>query len=315
MNSRVQWLDETPGAVGGVSWLGDGMLGTPWVVKKWFPERTDAEWDQLDESDKSQLQALAQGVENKWAYAISQYKSQGACDATQPGRLAGALRAYLLSNGGTAENLGDDEDTFGPLECKEWMRVFDKQPDLAAAKDAIKVYQGGMGAQTGTPTYGWKAITLSDICGSSVKLPVCQPPVQPPGPECSPTKPCPEGFICENGKCVPGGGGGGSGGGGGGGGGLGVFGIVLLAGAAVGAIYLAMRGVGSERSDNPRARRVRVGDRVTGGHGADRDTGVVLSIEGDTALVAWDSLVKSPMNVRDLRLTTEHWSGGHRIRA
>ena len=236
--------------VGQVEWLGDsGMLGArPPVVKTWFPEITDEEWDQAASgqyagANTAEILAKANAANSIWYATISQYKSEGACDATKPGRLAGALRAYLIASGGDENNMGDEDDTFGTLECKEWMKVFNKQPDLAAAKSAIK---SGFGqVNTGTPTYGWRTVYLSDICGSSVKLPVCQPPqVQPPPPECSPTKPCPAGQICVDGKCVAQGGGGGGSGGGGGGGGVGTLGIVLLVGAALGAIYLAVGGVG-----------------------------------------------------------------------
>lgn len=181
---------------------GIGLGAPPPVVKRWFPERKDSEWDDLDDADKASLLNQASAVDAKWNATIQQYKAEGACDATKPGRLAGALRAYLIASGGEVENLGDDEDKFGPLECKEWMRVFNKQPDLASAKDSIKAGFGSV--QTGTPTYGWRTVYLADICGSKITLPVCQPPAgpPPPAPQCSDKKPCPVGEKCVDGKCV-----------------------------------------------------------------------------------------------------------------
>lgn len=187
---------------------GVGLGAMPYVVKKWFPEITEDEWTAAESgqyagANTAELLAKANAAEAQWQAGIKQYKAEGACDATQPGRLAGALRAYLLANGGEAENLGDDEDKFGELECKEWMRVFNKQPDAAAAKAAIQTFQGGMGKAVAN--HGWKVITLADICGSSVKLPVCKPaagPPPPPKPECDAKTPCPSGHKCVDGKCV-----------------------------------------------------------------------------------------------------------------
>lgn len=194
---------------------GDGQVGSmlgarPPVVKKWFPEITDEEWDlassgQYAGADTGSILAKAQAVEAKWNAVISQYRAEGGCDATKPGRLAGALREYLIANGAEEDNLGDDPDTFGPLECKEWMKIFNKQPDLAAAKASMKAGYGNV--QIGTPTYGWRTVYLSDVCGSNVKLPVCPPPgggaPPPPKPECDGTTPCPSGQECVEGKCVP----------------------------------------------------------------------------------------------------------------
>lgn len=61
------------------------------------------------------------------------------------------------------------------------------------------------------------------------------------------------------------------------------------------------------------ARSLAVGDRVTSGRGEDRDTGVVVAIDGDSVLVAWDSGVTTPSDPRDCRRTTERWSGGERV--
>lgn len=56
-----------------------------------------------------------------------------------------------------------------------------------------------------------------------------------------------------------------------------------------------------------------VGDRVTAGRGDDRDTGVIVAIDGDSVRVAWDSGVTTPADLRDCRRTTERWSGGERV--
>lgn len=45
--------------------------------------------------------------------------------------------------------------------------------------------------------------------------------------------------------------------------------------------------------------------RVEAGEGEDRDTGRIESIDGDMALVAWDSGVKTPCPLADLRLAGE----------
>jgi hypothetical protein len=89
-------------------------------------------------------------------------------------------------------------------------------------------------------------------CKSFGTPPACGAPKPPPfiEPECSPTKPCLAGQKCEGGKCVPVPGGGGGSSGGGGGSSSSPWGIILLAGAALGAIYLAMSGVGT-KADNP----------------------------------------------------------------
>lgn len=55
------------------------------------------------------------------------------------------------------------------------------------------------------------------------------------------------------------------------------------------------------------------GQRVTGGEGADRDTGVVDSIDGDMATVRSDSGVTTPVPVADLEPTIERHSGGRVI--
>lgn len=51
----------------------------------------------------------------------------------------------------------------------------------------------------------------------------------------------------------------------------------------------------------PQQYEIEVGDRVEAGEGEDNDTGRVESIDGDTAIVAWDSGVKTPADVSALR--------------
>jgi hypothetical protein len=55
------------------------------------------------------------------------------------------------------------------------------------------------------------------------------------------------------------------------------------------------------------------GMRVEAGEGEEHDTGVVHSIDGDNAVVGWDSGVTTPVPIQDLRPTSEHHSGGHRL--
>lgn len=47
---------------------------------------------------------------------------------------------------------------------------------------------------------------------------------------------------------------------------------------------------------------IEVGDRVEAGDGDDYDTGRVERIDGDSAIVAWDSGVKTPMDLTALRV-------------
>lgn len=63
---------------------------------------------------------------------------------------------------------------------------------------------------------------------------------------------------------------------------------------------------------------INVGDRVTAGEGADRDTGRVtkIGLTGDgvpMARVHWDSGVETSADLSDLSLTSERHSGGHRV--
>ncbi len=174
MNARVQWLEESPGTLGRVEWIGFGYEeGTP----VWQPG--------LSEEEK------------KSYFPWGQYS-----DATK--NLQGAINGFLATKG--CGKIATD-GKLGAGTC-------------AAAKLAVSL--GGPEGVVGPP-------------------PTCQSFGTPP--------------KCGGGGEAPGGGGGGiSPPGGGGGGvsppppaeksGMGVLGIVLLAGAALGAIYLATRGVG-----------------------------------------------------------------------
>ena len=46
---------------------------------------------------------------------------------------------------------------------------------------------------------------------------------------------------------------------------------------------------------------ITVGDRVEGGEGANHDTGIVLSIDGQMAVVAWDSHIQTAAPLTILR--------------
>lgn len=61
--------------------------------------------------------------------------------------------------------------------------------------------------------------------------------------------------------------------------------------------------------------RITNGDRVKFGRkGADGYcTGVVQSVDAGTARVAWDDGSVTEIAARDLRRTSERYSGGHRI--
>lgn len=260
----VRWI-EPQQTVTGVRWLGDleqaarygmGMLGaTPTLVKKWFPERTEAEWNNLDPADQDTLLKQAQTVEAKYNATINQYKAEGACDATKPGRLAGALRQMLMNKGAPAAALGPADDEFGLAECAAWYSLMGSSPTIEDAKQAI--YATNLSFNSGTATYGWMHLTLSNFCGSSVKLPSCGAPTGPQPKQCDagyeldssgncvPVGPtgcgsdtdCPPGQKCVDGTCQDGGGGVSKAGAAGGG----ILGVVLLVGATLGALYFAFQ--------------------------------------------------------------------------
>lgn len=275
MNANVKWLDEDVGVSGHVQWLGDsGMLGAaPSIIKKWFPERTDAEWDGLDAADQNTLLMQANAVEAQWNAKINEIRYNGGCDATKPGLLAGAMREHLLKNGGKLENMDDlGEKSFGPKDCAEWRRVFGKAPDQETVAKAIGLVTGSTSIWVKNGANGYtRQITLSSVCPSGFKLPSCPPPA---GPTKCPQVPCGPNEDCVDGDCLPkcptgqvrdpvtgvcaaaGGGGGGKSSGGG----IGALGIILLAGAALGAIFLATQGAGGPAS-NPRQQRYQVEGR------------------------------------------------------
>lgn len=70
---------------------------------------------------------------------------------------------------------------------------------------------------------------------------------------------------------------------------------------------------GHRTAEAPRRSRLQPGDRVTGGSGRDRDTGQIVSIQGNVAIVFWDSGVQTPIDVSDLHPTKERHSGGSRV--
>lgn len=208
----VRWIEDDPSPV---RWLPEGMVqgtpfgflgATPTLVKKWFPERTEAEWNGLDAADQDTLLKQAQTIEAKYNATISQYKAEGACDASKPGRLAGALRQMLINKGADAATLGPNADEFGISECSAWFTLFGASPSIDDAKQAI--YATNLGFNSGTATYGWMHLTLANFCGSSVKLPTCGAPGGGPAPSGKCTNDHPDcgaaGFICVNGDCVPG---------------------------------------------------------------------------------------------------------------
>lgn len=264
MNANVVWLNEDVGSVAGhVEWLGNGMLGAaPSIIKKWFPERTDAEWDNLDAADQNTLLMQANSVEAQWNGKINEIRYNGGCDATKPGLLAGAMREHLLKSGGKLENMDDlGAKSFGQKDCAEWRRIFGKAPDQETVAKAIGLVTGSTSIWVKNSANGYtRQITLSSVCPSGFKLPTCPAPT---GPAKCPQVPCGADEDCVNGDCLPkcptgqvrdpvtgvcakaGGGGGGKSSGGG----IGALGIILLAGAALGAIFLATKGVGAK--DNP----------------------------------------------------------------
>lgn|SRR5574341_573926 len=249
-----RWIeDQTPGTLSGppshVRWLGapGGMLGAaPYPVCKWFGgDPACTQWDQQPQDAKDAILKQANLLESQFNAQVATYKKEGGCDATIPDRLAGALKEYLVANGGDATKLSPMTEAFGPQDCAEWMKVFKKSPTIDDAKSA----------KTAT-TWNGKTISVSTICGGNVKLPICQVTdgaggEAPPAPPCGPANPCPPDQDCFKGDCLPKCGSGQkrdlatgdcvtatppkkSG--------LAIFGVFLLASAAIGLVYYNVRG-------------------------------------------------------------------------
>lgn len=155
--------------------LGSFLGAAPYPVGRWLPYEAK-NWDQLNAEQQAQAKQIALAQEAQYNSQVAAMKNRpGACDATVPGALAGALREYLLENGGVEANVGTEEDTFGPKEMDEWIRVFGQPPTAADA-----------GAAVGTVWFGSEAkvaIKLSTFC-KSVKVPTkaVQPVPQTPPP-------------------------------------------------------------------------------------------------------------------------------------
>lgn len=193
-----------PNGKGSLSGAQVGLGAAPWLIKKWFPERTDAEWDGLDDADKHTFLVQANAVEAQWNAKISEMRANGACDATKPGLLAGAMREYLLKNGGKTENMDDvGSKEFGPKDCKEWVRVFGSAPSEETVAKAIGLATGGTSPWVKNSANGHTLqITLKAVCPNGFKLPSCpQPGSGAPKDPCAGVT-CPPGQHCENGKCV-----------------------------------------------------------------------------------------------------------------
>lgn len=189
-----------------------GLGAAPALIKKWFPERTDAEWDNLDQADQFTLTQQANLVEAQWNAKIYEMRGNGACDATKPGLLAGAMREYLIKNGGKLENMDDLGDkSFGPKDCAEWWAVFKKAPDQETVAKGIGLVTGGTNVWVKNSANGYtRQITLGMVCPNGFKLPSCPEPGGGGGGKggggvIDPCKDvtCMSGQKCVDGKCVP----------------------------------------------------------------------------------------------------------------
>jgi len=133
-----------------------GLTMSPYVPKYFSYEAQH--WNDYPADVQQQINAQANLIESQRTAQYKNYVQEGACDATRPGRLAGGLRE-LLATIGEPKNLGPDESAFGPLECKEWWRIWDRPVERFDADAASH----GM---------------LDTICkGVTVKLPNCTKPV------------------------------------------------------------------------------------------------------------------------------------------
>lgn len=145
-------------------------------VPKYFSYEAQ-HWNQYPPDVQQQINAQANLIESQRTAQYKTYIQEGACDATRPGRLAGGLRELLVNIGGDVSKMGKDEAAFGPLECKEWWRIWDRGVEMFDA---------------GSASHGM----LDTICkGVTVKLPSCPKPVAAVAPAPKPIAPVSTGPI------------------------------------------------------------------------------------------------------------------------
>lgn len=191
--SQVRWIRPAANAVftdarvatSPFGWLGASFSAVcPIMVKRWLPDECK-HWAEYTPYQQGELTALAGSKEAEFNMHVAQLRARpGACDATIPGALAGALREHLVAKGG---KVGEAEDTFGSAELAEWMRVFGKAPTKEDAEAAV-----------GKTWFGPMPISLGTICPKGVTLPATSgipavvqpglPAVQPVTPPATPVK-------------------------------------------------------------------------------------------------------------------------------
>lgn len=141
-------------------------------VPTYFPYEAQ-HWNEYPADVQAQINAAAQAQQVAFNAQFNTIRSEGGCDATKPGRLAGALREKLVQAGGKLST--SDESVFGPAECAEWWKVFGKPPELA---DALSV----SAASIGSAKYD-----INTICYGKILLPNCPKPATPaPAPAPAP---------------------------------------------------------------------------------------------------------------------------------
>lgn len=163
----------------GFRWVSgpSGQLGEacPYPVTRWFPE-VCPDWDKAPDAQKAEIKAAAQAKEKEFNSQVATYKNRpGACDATVPGYLAGALKEKLIQSGVDPAILDPAEDIFGDKELKAWIAKFGHAPTQQEAKDAV-----------GTVWFNKQPINLDTFC-KSVTLPTA--PITGPGPVPPPPPP------------------------------------------------------------------------------------------------------------------------------
>lgn len=163
--------EQAAAGIGTVSGLG----AAPSLVCTYFPYECK-NWDQLSASQQAAVTASAKDINASFQAQMGLYRKEKACDGTQPGRMAGALKEHLIAKGGDPDKMDPDEAVFGPKECAEWWKVFGSAPTVADAK-----------ALFGTATVGPLKVTLENVCaGLTITAPSCPKPVVAPPPVTAP---------------------------------------------------------------------------------------------------------------------------------
>jgi hypothetical protein len=127
-------------------------------------------WNEYPPDIQSQIIAAAKQIDANLQAQYATIRNDGGCDANVSGRLAGALKEKLIKSGGDPAKMSADDSSFGPKECAEWWRIYDRgvtMDDVLAVSTAVL---GGVKASVQT------------ICQNKITLPTCVKPPPPPPP-------------------------------------------------------------------------------------------------------------------------------------